>query len=271
MVATNAQQDFSTVSVTFRASKSACTDPLPMPPPEKSIDAFFQLHRNLLFAKGATIREIDNPENEMMDLFWRESEAGRLQLQLPPRDETAITRIVEVTNPAMQFLGIKLHSVVTVGTQLLKGYDSEGKIIPTRPFLGCPEFQFTLLGSRFSAEGPRPLVWLFNKITRRQESTNFAKRKSYYGNDRPVVTRGFTRIWSEAVGDGKIIFCTDANLESQLRIPRLLTRLLPMSLDKMEEQGSKTLQNAIEKDIAPAMERCGKVYIDWVSVEDSKT
>ncbi len=270
MAATNSEQNFSTVSVTFKASKRACTDPLPMPPPKHSIDDFFKQHRNLLFSAGATIREIEDPDDELMELFWRESQAGRIRSHLPPRDETAITRIVEVYNPAMQFLGIKLHSVVIVGTQLLKGYDSEGNIIPSRTYLGFPEFQFTLLGSRFSAEGPRPLVWLFNKITRRQESTDFAGSASHPENIRSIVTRGFTRIWSEVVADGKIIFCTDARLESQISIPRLLTRLLPMSLDKMEEKGSKTLQKAIEKDIAPAMERCSKAFQEWALIIESK-
>lgn len=269
MVATNSEQDLSTVSVTFKASKRACTDPLPLSSPKQSIDEFFQQNRDLLFSAGATVREIEHPDDELMDLFWRESQAGRVRNHLPPRDETAITRIIEVYNPAMQFLGIKLHSVVIVGTQLLKGHDSEGNIIPSRSYVGCPEFQFTLLGSRFSAEGPRPLVWLFNKITRRNQSTDADESASHPENIRSIVTRGFTRIWSEVVADGKIIFCTDARLESQINIPRLLTRLLPMSLEKMEEKGSKTLQKAIEKDIAPAMERCSKAYQEWALIMES--
>mmetsp|Transcript_28482 Transcript_28482/g.40810 ORF Transcript_28482/g.40810 Transcript_28482/m.40810 type:complete len:326 (+) Transcript_28482:136-1113(+) len=257
----------SVVSVRFRASKFACTAPLPMPPPEKTIDEFFlsKEHRNMLFSAGAEIREIDNPPKELMDLFWNESETGRIECQMPPRDETAVTRIVEVTNPSMPFLGVKLLSVVTVGTQLLLGLDGNGQIKANNS-LGLPEFQFTLLDSFFIAEGPRPLVWLFQKITGRQESKDFSEKKSGQGNR--IGTKGFTRIRTEMTEDGRVKFCTKARLESILRIPRLMVRLLPTSVENMEKQGSATLHNAIEKDISPALNRFGNAYLDWVSGED---
>ena len=272
-LATKSDSSGSAVTVRFKASTNVCTSSLPMPPSGKTIDEFFlsREHRNLLFAAGAGIREIENPSERQMQSLWRESEAGRRRCHMYPRDETAITRIIELTNPSLQFIGIKLISVVVVGTQLLLGFDENGKVNENRPFPGFPEFQFTLLDSSFAAEGPRPLVWVFNKITKRQDSkeSNKAndtnKGESPSENNGPIRTIGFTRVWSQPTEDGKVTFCAETRLESQLLIPRMLVRLLPVTLDRIEEQGRAALQTLLKRMLKRMLNRQWSDFTKLVS------
>jgi len=253
-----------TVIAAFKAQKKLCTEALPIPPDGKSLDDFFEMRskRNLLFSADATITDVQTPTDAQIGIFQAEASAGRLQAGMSAQDSNAITVLVEIANPPMSFIGIKLLSKVTVGTQLLRGsIDNSAEDLKGRHHPTFPEYQFTLVDSSFEAEGPKALVWMFNKIMKRDDP------KERSAND-SMKTTGFTRVWAEPIDDKNMVLCTYAKLESQIRIPRMMIAILPLSLEKLEQQGSNTLQASVERDITPAIERFKIAYLEWIQNND---
>ena len=167
---------------------------------------------------------------------------------------TTTPRFVKLTNPPLPFIGIQLLSIATIGIQQLKNTDAADS------GYFYPELQFTLLTTSFKAEGLRPLVWLFYKLIGGPENATASCLPS---NNARFTTFGFTRVWAEPTKDG-VIFCNCARLASQIAFPSFLIAALPFTVDQMEAQGTSTLQNAIEKDIGPAMLRFQTAYMEWL-------
>ena len=182
----------------------------------------------------------------------------------------------------MHCLGLVLHSVTHVGIQVLTGnLNLSGRPNPNRPHPGYPEVQLTLLQTKFEATGPAFLVRLFYKIMGSSEDSVTGERHN------PLETVGFTRIWAEPIsihgekegecssdgaGEPKegVAFVNKASIESHIRVPRLLMRVMPLSKDKMERKGSHTLHVAISKDMGPAMKRLTESYETWLSSMEEK-
>jgi len=278
--------------VKFTATKTLATPNLPLPPKhsEAAIYDFFENRENtnLLFSSDAVIEEIKNPSKELIDFFRHRSFSCQREAGLEPEpisdEEGDVTyRIVKLVNAPMEFIGVKLNSIAIVGIQLLRGADRKsGEVTMNskrRQFLGYPELQFTLLDAIYEASGPRPLVWLFYKIIGQQTNVKDLIQDSEKNNDyiirteeslrsHRLQTTGFTRVWAEPVhiAETKMIrFVNKAKLEGRIRIPSLLLAVLPTTLEKLEKQGSKTVNNEIEKDIGPGMQRYQNAYIEWLS------
>jgi len=244
--------------VTFVAAREHSTPPLPMPQSPTTLDDFFSKKENcdLLFAAEATLSEVDSPSPELWDMLNDSASYYEHYPGMVKPDSTTPIRFIELANAPMHFIGVTLHSTATVGIHYLQG----SSFSPKSEHHGFPEFHFYLLSTNLEARGPKPLVWLFYKLIGKKQgeegiSTASASR---------FQTSGFTRVWAEAV-EKKVIFHNAARLESRLRIPSVLLSLMPFSVEHLEQQGSGSLQIAIDKDMEPAAERFEEAYINWLS------
>lgn len=224
-----------TVEVQFKASTSACIEQLSPPPNGKNLIDFFSCegNRDLLMSEKAKVSKIENPSKLQIKLFERA--ASKLPLEN--------ANFLEIVNPTISFPGLKVKSIVIFGTQTIVGE--------------YPEYQFSLLDSRLEANGPRPLVWLFNKLTKSKKTEN--------DGDLPrQTTFSQSRIWVEPSEDKKdgITLRSKAKLEAHIKIPSFMLRILPVSLEKLEQQGCNGLQSALD-DVEPGLQRLGKSYLKW--------
>ena len=131
----------------------------------------------------------------------------------------------------LDFPGLKITSQSTIGMICVTSSE-------TTTTHNLSEYQFTLLDSKTIPQGPKPLVWLFNQISKYQDATF-----------------PFTRLKAISSHESKneVQFVTDARLAIQIQLPAKLLRILPISRTKFEEQGSESIQKLLENDLEPAL------------------
>lgn len=161
------------------------------------------------------------------------------------------TRFVELHNAPMPFIGITLGSTTTLAVEL----------VHQDP---CPELQFTLLSTEFQATGPRPLVWIFHKVLGGKENARATCNPDHPGR---FTLLGFTRLFatSDAVDTRTMRFTNAANLQAKIEMPKMLLKILPMSLEDVQRKGSATLQASVRADLESCTGRLEVAYQEWLA------
>ena len=244
------------VQMSFLGEKVVTTAPAPFTR-SKDVQEFFlqERFRNLLFFRN-DVSTIRNPTNEMMCRWSSELKlGGGVELDhidgnmgLGP-NESIIRIKTDLSMP-----GLKILTINTIGAKLIleqSGDGEEGDEASCNLDAGLPEYQFTLLESELIPEGAAPLVWLFNKLTRFRDTTS-----------------SFTRVRANNAGGvdcDKIIFTTEARLETRIQIPQKGIKALPgVDVAKFERQGSKSIQKLLEKELEPALNEFRNAYARYV-------
>ena len=244
------------VQMSFLGEKVVTTAPAPFTR-SKDVQEFFlqERFRNLLFFRN-DVSTIRNPTNEMMCRWSSELKLGG-GVELDHIDDNmglgpneSIIRIkTDLSMP-----GLKILTINTIGAKLIfeqSGDGEEGDGASCNLDAGLPEYQFTLLESELIPEGAAPLVWLFNKLTRFRDTTS-----------------SFTRVRANNAGGvdcDKIIFTTEARLETRIQIPQKGIKALPgVDVAKFERQGSKSIQKLLERELEPALNEFRNAYARYV-------
>ena len=222
----------------FVGEATTTTDPVPMPPSGISLADFFAIdsHRDLLMKGTGNLVEPMKSNDELMER-WA-VEAKKVGAVPPQKGDT----LLQVTTSGIQFPGLKILSVATIGAKLIA--DEDG---------GYPVHEFTLVKDTIKAEGPRPIRFIFNKLTAMRDEE--AKEQT---------THSLTRTTAKSAGGDKLVFLSSSYLEVDVTFPRVLLRILPVSKEKAEEQGSQSILKTIEKDSGPALDNFKKAYMKYV-------
>jgi len=198
--------------------------------------------RNLLFPKNEAVTLNEPPTAEQLQVWKEEAErAGgigpilndvRRWGETTQHSSTFLKQTLFQIRAPLDFPGLKITSESTIGMVCVQK--------PGGIHSNMPEYQFTLLESKTIPEGPTPLVWLFNQITKYQDTTSSFTRVKTMSNPSNV---------------GEIQFVTDARLAIQIKLPSKILKLLPKSVNvtKFEEQGSESIQKLLENDLEPAL------------------
>ena len=120
-----------------------------------------------------------------------------------------------------------------------------------------PEYQFFLLDASQDAKGAPPVVWLFKKLT--------GSDKKEMGK-KPAAS-SFTRIFAKTNENGMVAFEADGLLSINVSFPSLMMKLLPVKLDKFEEQGSSSIRKVLNKSLQPSINSFLDAYCAWVQKE----
>ena len=222
----------------FVGEATTTTDPVPMPPSDISLADFFAVdnHRDLLMKGTGNKVEPMKSNDELMERWV--VEAKRVGAVPPQKGDP----LLQVTTSGIQFPGLKILSVAIIGAKLI--VDGDG---------GYPVHEFTLVKDTIKAEGPRPIRFIFNKLTATRDEE--AKEQT---------THSLTRTTAKSAGGDKLVFTSSSYLEVDVAFPRVLLRILPVSKEKAEEQGSQSILKTIEKDSGPALENFKKAYSTYI-------
>ena len=259
----------------FKASLSYTTEPVPLlnaqSASKKTLENFFTRtkHRNYLLIGTGNIN-VDSSGDATSALIARWNDECAYVGTVPPARKDQVVRLKISTN----FLVFTIHVIATLGTKLI--------IRKTKPWIkksenpalvhddiSSLEHQFTLLKEEFYAEGPPPLVWIFDQITAGiREDTSEEKQLL-----RPHTNHGSCRVWTEEIetkGDTKnkpslMVFKSLTTVEINIMFPSLLLRILPVPTEIIEEQGSKSLQKSMERDVLPGLVRFRDAYLHWIN------
>jgi hypothetical protein len=152
------------------------------------------------------------------------------------------------TDAIIPFSGITLTNTVVNGVTRMEDEKEKG---------GLPKYLFVLVGEKRSVKGPKPLVWLYNKMTgvNGDEDTDtacYSKPKGGVFTYSSIVDK-----------DDAPAFNVDVHLRIVIEFPKYVMRLLPASKEKIEEQGSNACARAVSKDVELAVRNVREAFLTW--------
>ena len=220
------------------------------------------------------------------------------------------------------FLVFTIHAIATLGAQLLqrdiastemgnqtkvprKKQDEDDLKLESRNnythgpsvlrvHLSFPEYQFVLLDEDFEAEGPPPLIWIFNQLT----GKGTRKRPSLQSTQQlegQHLLHAFINVYpsvclrrddgslvgaledgddddgddgDDGDGDGQfnqmeVKFHASSKAEINISFPAVLLRILPVPKEIIERQGNLALSQNMERDVVPGIDKFRSAFIEY--------
>lgn len=208
----------------------------------------YEEHRNLLFPPQSCSSIIDLGVPTESQRNHISSISQGYFACLDPTEEVQCN-ILEIKSPGINFAGLKVNALNTMASQLVARCTDQQH-----------EYRFMLLGSKIWAEGPKPLVWLFKKLTAldyiNDEEVGLPKQQMSYS---------VTRLWAELDDYRQVVFNINATLEVRVNIPKRMMRLIPMKFENFEKQGSSAIQKLLDSDLHQSIERLKDKYVSWIA------
>jgi len=231
----------------FRAGKTFVSDPTPLPgnpDSERALEQLMSKEENLIdILRGAGNEVICTSQDvatSNIDAWKRECVSFGVK---PPSLDNG-DKVFCVTT-GMNFPGLRVSSVSYIGGKCLPSSTSD-------PPSTYPGFEFVLIKDEQQVEGPAPLKWVFNKLTGNSG-----------GSEGGQSVRSLNQVTVEPLSDGKgMVFQSKVTLEIGVQFPSIFLKLLPVSKEKAEEQGSASISKALDKDILPALKRVRDSWVD---------
>ena len=263
----------------------------PLPTTDRAqVDAFLASTtcRNHFLSGGGTNVIRDEPRTPELEACWRRAcELHYGTLYLPAPDDPVVS-----TETSIQFPGLRLVNRVFSGVKFV---DAEETTVRSRR--RGKEYHTLLIAEQRQAMGPAPLVWLYNQLTggeskrikQQQQSITegipsdgeLETSSSKSSNSRTGEASGYaiSRIYimeerpdsdgTAAAGEYYYKIGFECTVEVMVQFPRLLLKLLPVSKEKMEQQGSLSVKKAVEKDILKAIESTTQAFDEWKATTTS--
>ena len=255
-----------TTSLLFTGEKVYKSEPIPIlhditsstsTPSSNDILSFFQNEevRSILLNgdREDSIELIanENVNKEMMDLWTKQ--AMIVGGDLPNMSKGDV--VFKVNTGGINFSGLNIKSSSLIGVKYLNesnNNSSSGSI--------SPEYQLVFINDSQIVDGPRVLVWIYNQLTGKKTKTKKDHDNDDEGKEQSV--RAFSRFTYETTPDGEsIIFSVESTLEVVVKFPSLLLKILPVSKEKAEEQGSASVLKAMGKDIEAVLPKVRSFYL----------
>jgi len=131
------------------------------------------------------------------------------------------------------------------------------------------EYQLVYIKDEQYVDGPRVLVWIFNKLTGKNSNTGSGNGNSGSsigsGSDAPSNSKqqsvsSFSRFYVNITNDKMAIFKIESMLDIAIKFPTFLLKILPVSKEKAEEQGSASVMKTLVKDTGASLQRVVDYY-----------
>ena len=226
-------------TLTFNCDSVYTSDPVPAATPQEVFE-FFQkpAQRNCMISAGNQ-RVVEEVETSKFLGPWKE----RCR-QLGAAEPDASDSVLKIITSAMKFPGLTLTSVAYIGSKLLE---------PQGQGNDYPVYEFSLIQDEQIVEGLKPAVWMFNQIT----GANSDKSK-----DKSQSSLSLSRVTAVPTEGGQTVFNFLIKFEIKISFPKLLLRILPVSKEKAEEQGSTTIGKTLTKDLNNSMKVLRQQYLE---------
>jgi len=133
-----------------------------------------------------------------------------------------------------QFPGLSLVSTVLILAKLNEKTPSN-----------LPEYNFFLVAEKRQLKGLKPVEWIFRQLT------GTSKEMDEYFHPSQATSISKVSLVKKAEG---FAISFNASLNVKISFPPRLLKILPMSKEKMEQQGSTSVEKAIIRDVKAAIE-----------------
>lgn len=148
------------------------------------------------------------------------------------------------TETDVKFPGFQMRNTVLNGCQL----DSKGVNL-------C--YTFCLIGDQKMLQGSRPVVWLVNKLT---GISNDARQQGFF---QATETKANTKIYAVPSKRMNMKLQMDIDFTTTVTFPKVLLKLLPASKQKVQERGSRSIHQVVEKDAQDALNAVRDSWLEY--------
>ena len=223
----------------FSLNSVVSSDPVPAASPQAILE-FFQdpAQRNCMLSAGNEREVEETQESAKYYDLWKI--ISREQGATEPDESDPILR---VASGGMNFPGLTLTPETYIGAKLLDHSDDEYQY---------PVYEFTFVFDTKKVEGFKIAVWIFNKLTGADDEESKNK----------AVTRSLSKVTAITTDSGETVFQVNMTFTTQVFFPQLLLRILPVSKEKAEQQGSAAIGKALEKDLNKAMQTLRQQFLE---------
>ncbi len=220
----------STEVLRFGGENNYTSKALVMPSDVGIIHDFFSKpqHQKVLLTSG---RRDDGSEMEELDIGTIDLQKWIDNALIMGADAPVVEedKVIKVTPQGIGILTVKVCPLTVIGTKVTS--------VQTHPHLQqpMPEYQAVLIQDYPRAEGPRPLVWLFNKIVYGGDPESEKNNSKTRRQDEKAMLRLWTeRLPTDGDNNEMFVFKAEAKLFLEFEFPRLLLRFFPLSKEKAE-------------------------------------
>lgn len=268
----------------FQATKTFNSDPVPFSS-YATIQTFLQQESNpieglLLSGSGMNVPQRLSLEDTML-LKDEWTAQTRLVGGNDPDPENGGDGVYQVTTGGINFAGLKVQSKALIGVK---------KQVVLSSSHDFPEYQLVYIKDEQFVEGPRILVWIFQKLTGKSGSSTAATKNAGSESQKGRVDENgarmpptqppqqqqqqqqavssFSRFYVQITkNQTEAIFTIESMLDIAVRFPTFLLKILPVSKEKAEEQGSASVMKTLDKDTGASLQRVVDYYKQVAMVE----
>jgi hypothetical protein len=272
----NGKKPRSSETLRFGGTQNYTSRIMPLPSNHQTLlDFFSNVDNQVILLTGgkedSTVTPIRlNPTTEdahLIDL-WKTN--AKFMGAEEPNEET--DQVMKVLPSGIRIITVEICPETVIGTKLTtcceQGEISEGDGDSSRLL---PEFQAVLIEDDPKAIGPKPLVWLFNKIVYggnpegNNERTNDLEEKKRNRDEKALL-----RVWAERAlssEDGRLltepsfVFKAESEMQLEFEFPRWLLKFFPLSKSKAEAVCSAAITRELTANLQPAIDQFSKAYM----------
>ena len=149
-----------------------------------------------------------------------------------------VEQIVRAKGPGIKVLGMKIGCTLTYGAKLFlpKAEQSTGLF---------PEIQFVLLDTKIEPQGPGS--WVLRRMDK--------------AGSKHLKISSITKVTIEETDDHKLAFKSHAILHANMHLPAWAVRILPFSRARIQDAGSRSMQESLERNIGPRLNRFQAAFL----------
>ena len=171
--------------------------------------------------------------------------------------------VCRVNTGGMNFAGLSVQSDAMIGTKLILPAEAT-------PSPSSPEYQLVFIKDRKNVTGPRLLVWIFNKLT----GDGNENEDENEGEDREQAVTSLARFYAKISSDDddeskSVVFTIETSLDIAVKFPSLLLKILPVSKEKAEMEGSASVVKTLVKDTNASLQRIVESYVEMSNLVQS--
>jgi hypothetical protein len=127
-----------------------------------------------------------------------------------------------------------------------------------------PEYEFLLLAEDFRADGPPPLLFIFNQLTGKgAEPTPYKLLNDIHLHHAYLKVNARLHI-DDASGKESITFQSASRAEITVQFPSILLKIIPVPTEMIERKGSLALQESMKKDVVSGMSNFRRAFVKWM-------
>jgi hypothetical protein len=222
----NSEQAGKKGTLVFHADIDMLSDPLPEGTSKEEVTTFLRRteSRDMLLSAGGTRPVHEVPMTDELAELWKECCKDYGSEYLPESEDCILA-----CDATIQFPGVKLVTTTYSGVKRAKSETEES------------QYTFLMVGEEQSASGL--LTGIFNRLTGNDKK----------GDSLEPSGRATSVISVVENQDKSLAFNFDASIEIKVEFPSFLLKILPVSKEKAEAQGSASISKTISKDIKKAV------------------